>query len=71
MVVASRARENTFQVFLDMWSLSHESSWWAVTDGFVLCLKVLCVNLLDTAVENITAGVREHQQVHEADASVL
>ncbi|XP_042579090.1 myb-binding protein 1A-like protein isoform X1 [Cyprinus carpio] len=23
---------------------------------------VLCVNLLDTAVENITAGVREHQQ---------
>ncbi|KTG33497.1 hypothetical protein cypCar_00034145 [Cyprinus carpio] len=24
--------------------------------------EVLCVNLLDTAVENITAGVREHQQ---------
>uniref|UniRef100_A0A3B4BXJ1 Myb-binding protein 1A-like protein n=1 Tax=Pygocentrus nattereri TaxID=42514 RepID=A0A3B4BXJ1_PYGNA len=24
----------------------------------------VCVNLLDTAVENITAGVREHQQVH-------
>ncbi len=71
MVVASRALENIFQVFLDMSSLSHESSWWAVTDGCVLCLKVLCVNLLDTAVENITAGVREHQQVHGADASVL
>uniref|UniRef100_A0A8C5ERP3 Myb-binding protein 1A-like protein n=1 Tax=Gouania willdenowi TaxID=441366 RepID=A0A8C5ERP3_GOUWI len=25
---------------------------------------VLCVNLLDTAVQNITSGIREHQQVH-------
>lgn len=28
-----------------------------------MCLKVLCVNLLDIAVENITGGLREHQQV--------
>ncbi|XP_057175040.1 myb-binding protein 1A-like protein [Triplophysa rosa] len=27
-----------------------------------MCLKVLCVNLLDTAVENITGGLRDHQQ---------
>uniref|UniRef100_A0A3P8YEH9 MYB binding protein (P160) 1a n=1 Tax=Esox lucius TaxID=8010 RepID=A0A3P8YEH9_ESOLU len=28
---------------------------------------VVCVNLLETAVEHITAGVREHQQVRPAD----
>lgn len=31
--------------------------------------QVVCVNLLDMAVQNITAGVREHQQVGVITAS--
>lgn len=50
-------------VAISLKSLPHESCY----NPFVLCLKVLCVNLLNMAVENITAGVREHQQVNKAD----